>query len=44
MEFWFVNQTYLEFQIKRKGNYVHKHNTYTLPVGNLSTERFGNIL
>jgi len=39
-----TNQMSLEVQVKRKGNYIHKHNTCTLLVGKVSTEQLGNTL
>jgi hypothetical protein len=34
----------MEVQIKHKGNYVYKHNIYTLLVGDMSTERQATFL
>jgi len=33
----------MKIQIKRKGNYVHKCNIYTLQVGKVSTECLDNM-
>jgi len=32
----------MKVQIKHKGNYANKHNTHTILVANVSTERLGN--